>query len=75
MAGEAMLASVAGERRTLGGLAAAIWMILDEPRTVEEVASELHYFSDGVAQDPDPAVIEEALALMDDHGAAMRCRC
>ena len=30
--GDAMLAAPGGERRTLQGLAAAIWVVLDEPR-------------------------------------------
>ena len=34
--GDAMLAAPGGERRTLQGLAAAIWVVLDEPLTVEE---------------------------------------
>jgi len=64
--GDAMLAAPGGERRTLQGLAAAIWVVLDEPLTVEELTEDLRMLGDGTA--PDPAVMVEALELMEHHG-------
>jgi len=64
--GDAMLAAPRGERRTLQGLAAAIWVVLDEPLTVEELADEIRDLAAGIV--PDPDTIAEALQLMEDHG-------
>lgn len=64
--GDAMLAAPGGERRTLQGLAAAIWVGLEEPLTVEELTDELRSLGDGTA--PDPDTVAEALQLMEDHG-------
>ena len=64
--GDALLAAPGGEQRTLQGLAAAIWMVLDEPLTVEEQTGELRSLGDGAA--PEPAVVVEALELMESHG-------
>ncbi len=68
--GDAMLAAPRGERRTLQGLAAAIWVVLDEPLTVEELTDELRDLTDGV--EPDHDAIDEALRLMEDHGVIER---
>jgi len=64
--GDAMLAAPGGKRRTLQGLAAAIWVVLEEPLTVEELAEELRDLADGV--EPDHDTVAEALQLMEDHG-------
>ena len=64
--GDAMLAAPGGERRTLQGLAAAIWVVLEEPLTVEELTEELRDLADGVQLAPH--AIDEALRLMEDHG-------
>ncbi len=64
--GDAMLAAPRGERRTLQGLAAAIWVVLDEPLTVEELTDELRALGDGAPLAP--AVVVEALELMEGHG-------
>ncbi len=68
--GDAMLAAPGGERRTLQGLAAAIWVVLDEPLTVEELTEELRDLADGVA--PGLDTVEEGLQLMEDHGVVER---
>lgn len=55
-----------GERRTLQGLAAAIWVVLDEPLSPEAVADELRLLGDGTA--PDLDAITRAVSLLEDHG-------
>lgn len=39
--GRALLARRDGERRTLGGLAVAVWVVLEEPGDLEEIMAEL----------------------------------
>lgn len=41
IAGRALLARSDGERRTLGGLATAVWVVLDEPGTTADVIARL----------------------------------
>jgi len=64
--GDAMLASVGGERRTLQGLAAAVWVVLDTPMTVDEIVGELALF--GEVPDDLDASVRSALELLAEHG-------
>lgn len=65
--GDAMLAAPRGERRTLQGLAAAIWVVLDEPLTVEELTDELRDLTDGIELELERTVLVDALRLMEHH--------
>jgi len=57
MAGRALLARSDGERRTLGGLATAVWVVLDEPGTTADVVARLHELAPDQQID-EPTVIE-----------------
>ncbi len=61
-----MLAAAGGERRTLQGLAAAVWVVLEAPMTVDEVVGELAAFGE-VPDDLDASVLS-ALELLAEHG-------
>lgn len=47
MAGRVLMARRDGEQRTLGGLATAVWVVLDEPATTTEVVDRLGELSAG----------------------------
>jgi hypothetical protein len=64
--GDAMLAAAGGEHRTLGGLATAVWVALDQPADADELVDRITEWwpESGL----DRAVLDEALAQMADHG-------
>ena len=64
--GDAMLAAPGGERRTLQGLAAAVWAVLEEPMTVEQIVADLKDLGD-VPDDVD-ALVRSAFELLAEHG-------
>lgn len=65
-AGQALLAAPGGHQRTLEGLAAAVWAVLDEPGTSEDVTARiLELGPPGPASNADVA---EALRLLSDSG-------
>jgi len=55
IAGRALLARPDGERRTLGGLATAVWVVLDEPGTTADVIARLNELA------PDQQIEERAV--------------
>ena len=64
LSGRAMLARSDGERRTLGGLATAVWVVLDEPGSTAEVVVRLQEL--GPEQQIDEAAVLEALEMLAD---------
>ncbi len=64
--GRALLARRDGERRTLGGLAVAVWVVLEEPGDLEEIIAELGELApDGEVSRDDVASALEMLAQYD----------
>lgn len=60
-----------GEDRTLGGLAAAVWIVLDEPGTPSQTAERIREAWPGPEVDDDTVeddTVEEAMALLAEHG-------
>lgn len=57
-----MLARSDGERRTLGGLATAVWVVLDEPGSTTQVVARLHEL--GPDQEIDEVAVQEALEML-----------
>ena len=64
MFGRAMLARLDDERRTLGGLATAVWVVLDEPGSTEDVVARLRQLGPDQCID-EPAVLEALEMLAD----------
>lgn len=64
-----MLAAAGGERRTLQGLAAAVWVVLDAPMTVDEVVEALADL--GELPDDVEASVTSALELLVHHGVVV----
>lgn len=60
-----MLAAPGGEHRTLGGLATAVWVALDEPADVGELVNRITEW--WPESSLDRAVLDDALAQMADH--------
>lgn len=59
-----------GEDRTVGGLAAAVWMVLDEPGTQEEITSRIRESWPGSPVEHN--IVDDALALLETHGVVSR---
>lgn len=55
-----------GEDRTLGGLAAAVWIVLDTPATRAGVASRIA--EEWPSPTVEPATLDEALTLLTENG-------
>lgn len=64
MFGRAMLARLDGERRTLGGMATAVWVVLDEPGSTEDVVARLRQL--GPEHQIDDTAVIEALEMLAD---------
>ncbi len=62
--GRALLARPDGERRTLGGLATAVWVVLDEPGSTADVVARLGQL--GPEQSIDESAVLEALEMLAD---------
>jgi len=56
-----------GEARTLQGLAAVVWIVLDEPATVDDVVTRIRDLSPDLPIDA--AMVLEALGLLVEHDA------
>ncbi len=61
-----MLAAAGGAHRTLGGLATAVWVALDEPADAGELVDRITEW--WPESSLDGAVLNDALAQMADHG-------
>lgn len=68
--GQGLLAHPDGRHRTLQGLAATVWMVLDEPADDTAVLARLRSIDPSV--DIDPATVTEALQMLADAGVVAR---
>lgn len=64
--GQGLLAHPDGRHRTLQGLAATVWMVLDEPADDTAVLARLRSIDPSV--DIDPATVTDALKILADAG-------
>lgn len=67
---QVMLAAPGGEQRTLGGLAAVVWIVLDEPGTTDELDDRIgEMWPDAFAG---RGRVVEALEMLEAHGVLTR---
>jgi len=64
--GDAMVAAPEDERRTLQGLATGVWVVLEEPMTLERIVADLKDLGD--VPDDVAALVRSALKLLAEHG-------
>jgi len=70
--GQGLLAHPDGRRRTLQGLAATVWMVLDEPPDDTEVLARLRSIDPTI--DIDPATVTDTLQMLADAGVVTHAR-